>query len=181
MPTFDAKMDHGDESGAVPTRSVDDAVHGAERKRGEAPPGAVSLALAEGVSLSGVRRPVVFVNPSQRRDLIPVSGIPASNDPAERHGVRGNRAAVDDLVPRDPPADLDQDQHGRTGIKLHLSMSYRTAWHLKHKGLPPVPHSALKQHGGADEAERRYLDFRGEVSVIIRATSRCESSGTRIS
>ena len=41
----------------------------------------------KGVSLSGVRRPVVFAIPARGAVVLPVSGVPASNDAAERHGV----------------------------------------------------------------------------------------------
>lgn len=143
MPTFDAEVGHGDESGAVPTRPVDDTVHGAVRNRGEVPPGAVSLALAEGVSLSGVRRSVVFAIPARGAVVLSVSGVPVSNDAAERHRVRGNQAAADDLVPRDPPADFDQDQHGRTGTEAALGGE------LPHRVAPEA------QGDGGDDAARR--------------------------
>ena len=128
-PTIDAEVGHGDESGAVPTRSVDDAVHDAGRKRVEVPTGVVQRTLAQGLSVSGVREPPVVAVPARGPALLSVPGVPASDDAAQRHAVRGHQIAVDDLVSRDPSSDLDQDEHGRAGTEAAsgCDLSHRLA------------------------------------------------------
>ncbi len=86
-PHLEREASDGDESGTVPARVVDARVHGAVWNRNEVSASVVSLTLAPGLSLSGVRRTVVVAVSARGPDVLPMPGLPASDNPIERYAV----------------------------------------------------------------------------------------------
>lgn len=95
-------------------------------------PSAVSVSLAAGVSLPGVRQSVALALPSRGARVLPMRCLSSPNDLGQRHVVRRHEVAADDLVHRAVFVDLDQDQPVSAGTETALGVRYRTAWRLKH-------------------------------------------------
>ena len=86
--------------------AVDDTVSAPVWYRGKVLPGAVQGALAARVPLPALQWQAALALPARRPRVLPVSLVSSSDDPYQRHAVRGEQGPVDDVV--DQPSAVEK-------------------------------------------------------------------------